>query len=102
MTEKGWRQPELARRSGLPQRTISNLLNPAAQGPKGPQLDSIERVARGLGVATWKLLMNGISVDMLNSSKLEELIVNYAKSDDRGREDTFRVAEIAARYGPKN
>lgn len=55
-------QAELAKRSGVAQRTISNYLNPAnrVQGASGKQpsakLSELEQIARALDVETWDLL----------------------------------------------
>jgi transcriptional regulator with XRE-family HTH domain len=55
-------QAELAKRSGVAQRTISNHLNPAnrVQGasgkPPSAKLSELEQIARALDVETWDLL----------------------------------------------
>lgn len=54
-------QSALARRSKVPQTVIGYMLSPNKRAPtqKGlssPKLDSIDRVARALGVQTWQLI----------------------------------------------
>ncbi len=51
-------QPKLAKRAGVSQRTVSNLLREAGPKEKGPRLDVVEKIARAFGLSTWQLLLD--------------------------------------------
>jgi transcriptional regulator with XRE-family HTH domain len=51
-------QVKLAKRSGVAQTTISNMLNPGTSAMASPKLDSVEKVAQAFGLATWQLLLD--------------------------------------------
>lgn len=52
---KGWSQPELARRAGLTEKTITNY-ETAARGVKDPPLSTVQAIADALGVTLTDLL----------------------------------------------
>lgn len=51
-------QVQVAKKSGVAQTTISNMLRPSSSALKSPKLDSVEKVALAFGVATWQLLLD--------------------------------------------
>jgi transcriptional regulator with XRE-family HTH domain len=53
--KRGWSQGDLARASGVPQQTISRLERVGFQ--KGVEFDTLERIARALGVHPRVLLV---------------------------------------------
>lgn len=55
MSEDCKAQPALAKKSGVSQRTISNLLRPDDHD-MWPQLDNLQKVANCFGLETWRLL----------------------------------------------
>lgn len=90
-------QSELARRSGVAQKTISNWLAPERGG--APQIDKLDRVARVYGLDVWQLLVPDLPDDMLLLGHLKKLVANYRKiSSLRAREYIDRVAEAEAGY----
>jgi transcriptional regulator with XRE-family HTH domain len=52
MDERGWTQTDLARASGVSQKSVSNLLSRTY----APQLESLERIAQAFGVPAWALM----------------------------------------------
>ena len=61
MAAKNLNQTELAKRSGVSQKTISNITSADADSstrPKSSTIEILELVAKGLEVAPWKLLMD--------------------------------------------
>lgn len=54
MQEKGWSGREVARRSNLPYATVQKIM--WSQGTKTPRAETLEALARGLGVPLTMLL----------------------------------------------
>jgi transcriptional regulator with XRE-family HTH domain len=92
-------QAELARRSGVSQKTLSNWLAP--DRGVAPQLDKLEPIARVYGLEVWQLLVPDLPDDMVMAGPLQKLVANYRKiSSPRAREYIDRVAEAEAHYHP--
>lgn len=90
-------QAELARRSGVSQKSISNWLAPARG--VAPQLDKLEPIARVYGLEVWQLLVPDLPDDMLLLDHLKKLVANYQQiKSERAREYIDRVAEAEATY----
>lgn len=54
-------QTKVAKRAGIAQTSVSNMLNPRAQNEKFqlyPKLDQIEKVANAFGLAVWQILLD--------------------------------------------
>jgi transcriptional regulator with XRE-family HTH domain len=89
-------QKEVAKKAGVSQKTISNMLNPGEQ--KSPQLSVIEKVASAFGVKTWHLLIPNCPDELLFNHSIEKLVENYILNDDKGRKATLSVSEVRAQY----
>ena len=92
-------QAELARRSGISQKTISNWLTP--ERGIAPQLDKLEPIARVYALEVWQLLVPDLPDDMVLLDHLKKLVANYRKiTSPTAREYIDRVAEAEAAYDP--
>lgn len=89
-------QTTLAAKSGVSQKTVSNMLNPGED--KAPNLDNVGLVAKRYGLQTWHMLIPNAPIDILINSSIEKLVENYVAIDKDGRETVARVAENSARY----
>jgi transcriptional regulator with XRE-family HTH domain len=92
----GWKQEKLAERSGVAQRTISNILNPDTG--ISPTLDSLEKIARAFHLPTWIIQVPDIPVEILLSRRVEKLVTSYLQANDEGRAIIERTAEAELRY----
>lgn len=90
-------QEDLAVKSGLSQRTISNMLTPGAT-KKGPNIENISAVARAYKLETWHLLIPGQPIELLLSKSVEKLLENYTKVEKHSRDNLDRIAENELRY----
>lgn len=86
-------QDQLAKKSGLGQRTISNLIRP--ETGHMPRIDVIERLADALRVEAWRLLLPDMTVELLRGNGLAEVVHSYVEADERGRGSLESVSALA-------
>jgi transcriptional regulator with XRE-family HTH domain len=63
-------QPSLAKKSGVSQRTVSNLLNPDRH-EMWPQLDSLQLIANCFGLETWRILHPTLGDKELSAKEIQ-------------------------------
>ena len=51
-------QEKLAKRAGVAQTSVSQILRPDNTAAKSPKLDQVEKIAFAFGLATWQLLLD--------------------------------------------
>lgn len=95
MDLQGLKQEGLAKRAGVSQRTVGNMLN--AKGPS-PKLDSVDKVARAFGLEGWHLISPVLLDDLKSGGSLGRLFDSYLKSSTTGRQHIQRVADREAEY----
>lgn len=90
-------QSELARASGVAQKTISNWLR--ADWSTTPNLRKLEAVARVYGLALWQILMPGLTDDLTAAHRLGKLVDNYRHIERPAAQRYLeRIAEAEAMY----
>ncbi len=89
-------QTDLAKKSGVSQRTISNLLRPDAE--ISPTLANVEAVAQSFGLALWHLLVPDLPDDLLTSRSIEKVLDCYKEATSEGRATIERIAQGEMRY----
>jgi len=94
MDEKKLTQNDVAKAGGISQPTVSAALNMA----KFVQVDSLDGLARGLGVTLGTLF----SLDESSLSPTDaEFMVLYLSLPEQGQEQVRRVAQMESRYSPR-
>lgn len=88
-------QASLEKRSGVSQKTISNMLNPGDD--RSPNLSNVALIAAAYKIKTWHLLLPDASIEVLMNISVEKLIDNYNHIDKESRDTVLRVAEDSAR-----
>ena len=96
-----WKQIELAKKAGVSQRTVSNMLRGADQQINGATLDRVDAVAKVFGLRSWHLIMPGLPDDLEQASIMSEVINGYIMADDEGRDLIHRIAEREGRNKPQ-
>lgn len=96
MKKRGWSQEKLAKKAGVSQRTVSNLLNPGSID--SPTIASAEKIADAFGLQFWHICIPKLEKELLDNKSLERLIECYSGSNEYGRENTLRIAESEMRY----
>ncbi len=94
MKYHGDNQMALSTKSGVAQKTISNIINQRAKG--GPNFDAVSAIARAYKLETWHLIKGDLPDDLLSNKVLEKLIENFVNSDDTTRKAIMAVSEISA------
>jgi transcriptional regulator with XRE-family HTH domain len=94
MEHHGFTQEGMAKKTGVSQRSISNLIS--IDSPHSPKLKTIEDVAQAFNLQTWHLLLPDAPIDMLLNSSIEKVVSNYASASQEGRDMINRVSDREA------
>ena len=94
MEAKEWSAYDLARNSGVGQKTIWNILNQQS----APSIETVDRLASAFGLNLWHLIMPNLPDDLLASPSLPRVIDRYAHARPDDRRLIEGVAERAAQY----
>jgi len=70
MRQRGWSQQEIAKRSGISQKQISNLLT----GTQSPSLDTAEAIAQAFDLETWHMLIRATGLPPNDLVRLRRVI----------------------------
>jgi transcriptional regulator with XRE-family HTH domain len=89
-------QTLLAKKSGISQRTISNVINPGSVG--SITTDTLEKLANYFDLEPYHLMIKDLPIEELLSKRIEKLIECYSQSTSEGRENIKRIAENEVRY----
>lgn len=100
MKHHGDDQNSLARKAGVGQKTISNVINKRAKG--APNLDIVTKIAKTYRIKTWHLLLSNCPDEILFNHRVEKLVENFLTSDEMGRNATMAVSETRAQYGSEH
>jgi transcriptional regulator with XRE-family HTH domain len=89
-------QAALEKRSGVSQKTISNMLNPG--DTNSPNLAKVADIAKAYRLQTWHLILPDAPLEILINSSIEKFVSNYVHADPATREAWASVAEATAKY----
>jgi transcriptional regulator with XRE-family HTH domain len=98
MERRGWKQKDLERKSGVSQKTISNIL----REEKVPGLDTVELIAEAFGLNLWHLIMPSLIAEIESGTNMQTLFDNYIKASAKGQAHIQQVAEREADYETSN
>ncbi len=96
MEHHGHSQTVVAQKSGVSQKSVSNLLNPGDD--KSPTLETVNSIAKAYKIKVWHLLLDNCPDDILFNHSIEKLVENFNGSDKRGRDSVMQVSETTAAY----
>ena len=91
MKAMDWSERDLAKKSGVSQKAINNLLNRTT----GCTITTAEKLARPFGLTGWQLMLEEIPSDAAFGNTLTNLVVKFLNSDKRGRAFILDAAERA-------
>jgi transcriptional regulator with XRE-family HTH domain len=89
-------QVELANKTKISQRTISNVINPGSVG--SVTTTTIEKLAKFFGLEPYHLMIPNLPIEELLNKRIEKVIECYSQSTPDGRENIKRIAENEVRY----
>ncbi len=98
MDAGGDSQMEVAKRGGLAQRSVSNVLTYGVKHDTSPTVRTVDGLARAFKLHTWLLFLPHLSVELAKSGELEDLLTAYLHSSDEGRRNIKRIADGEARF----
>ena len=84
----------LAKRAGLAQSTIVNILS----GRHKISVDTAESLANAYGLDGWHLLLRNLDADLLGSPRIDKLYQRYIAASGEGRDYIDSVAERESKY----
>jgi len=73
MRQRSWSQMELAKKSGISQKQISNLLS----GKQSPSLDTAEAIAQAFDLETWHMLIRATGLPPNDLARLRRVIAAF-------------------------
>lgn len=94
MELRDWSAYDLAKESGVGQKTIWNILNQQS----APSIETVDRLAAAFGLNLWHLIMSNLPDDLLQSPSLPRIIERYAHARPDDRRLIEGVAERTAQY----
>lgn len=98
MEASGDSQGKVAKRGGLSQRNVGNVVTYGTSHATSPTVRTVDGLAKAFGIAPWLLFVPGIPLELLQSTQLQELIEKYIATAELGRRNIDRVADLEVRY----
>lgn len=89
---RGWSQEELERRSGVAQKTVSNIVRSGST-----MTGKLAAIAYAFGLEPWMMLLPK-AWEIKQPKKLDTLLQDYMACDREGQEHIERSAEKEAAY----
>lgn len=97
MSLHGWSEPELARRSGVAQKTINNILHKVYRA----KIETADQLAKAFGLEGWHLILPNLIQDIQSGSTITRLIAAYLESPEDGQKIILGIAEREAQRKAK-
>lgn len=92
----GHTQMYIAEKTGILQRTISNMEDPGDD--YSPGLDFVSEIAKFYNLQTWHMLLPNPPPEILLNTSIEKLVDNYVHMNKEERDAWARVAEVSVKY----
>lgn len=89
-------QAVLSEKTGLSQKTISNVIN--ANSTTSITTSTLDSLADFFKIKTYHLLIDSLPTEELESKSIERVISCYAIANKESRDNIKRVAELESRY----
>lgn len=91
MLSLDWSEHDLAKKSGVSQKAINNLLNRTT----GCTITTADKLARPFGLTGWQLMLEKLPTDAAFGSTMTQIMAKILATDDEGRKFILSVAERA-------
>lgn len=88
LTLRDWSEHDLARKSGVSQKAINNILHRRTAA----SIETTEALAAAFGLKGWHLLIPRLTVELLTSSSLSNLVDDWISATPEGRDIIQRIA----------
>lgn len=101
LEERGWSEAELARQSGVSQKTVNNIVSNRDKSAS-TKISTVESIAKGFGVTTAQLLTEDVALASSNQHNLAEevgeVIQCFLSATLEGRQTIKRIARHEAKF----
>jgi transcriptional regulator with XRE-family HTH domain len=95
MDQKGWSQRDLARRAGLSQSQVGNIL----RGAHSPALDTAESLAQAFDLHAWQLQVSEPgSLTLRDCERLSRIIKGFLAGTDKDRAIIETVTDSTGKF----
>lgn len=91
-------QAQLAKKTGIGQSTLSNLLSASKPLEINPRMTTLIQLGAHFNVQPWLLLLGDLPIELLTSGRVGTLLANYAQASEEGRQNIDRIAASEVRY----
>jgi transcriptional regulator with XRE-family HTH domain len=98
MEHTGDTQLDVAKRGGLAQRSVSNVLSYGTTHETSPTIRTVDGLATAFKLDAWHLFFPQVPVELALSRELDDLLVSYLHASPEGRQNIKRIAEGEARF----
>ncbi|OWR35276.1 hypothetical protein CEE55_02400 [Stenotrophomonas pavanii] len=98
MEATGDSQVKVAKRAGLSQRNVGNVMTYGTTHETSPTVRTVDGLAAAFGIPAWLLFVPDVPLELLVSPRLSTLISTYVKISETGRETVDRVASAEERF----
>jgi transcriptional regulator with XRE-family HTH domain len=90
MQAMDWSEHDLAKKSGVSQKAINNLLNQVT----GCTVTTAEKLAHAFGLTSgWQLMIEEVPQDAAFGNTLNHIVVKFLRTDDQGRDFIRQAAD---------
>jgi transcriptional regulator with XRE-family HTH domain len=95
MVRSGWTQRDLAKRSRVSQKQISNILN----NVNSPSLETADKLARAFGLSAWQLqIVAPQDLSPEDFAKLEAIVDGFLEGSARDRAIMQTIADTTGKF----
>lgn len=94
MDQRAWSQTDVANKARVSQRHISNMLNRKTSA----SFETLNSVAAAFGIPGWLMMIDGLSLDLLDSQRIPLLVNRFRASGPDDRDLVERMAERGAAH----
>ena len=93
MERAGWSQRDLASKSGISQRQISNILTMSTSC----SVETAEALAKPFGLQGWHMALPNLPADLVQSTSIARLVSAYIAGNEAARDylDSIATRELA-------
>lgn len=98
MWDRGDSQLALAKRAGISQRAVGDVVTYGRGHFKNPTLKTVDGIARAYDVPAWAMLLPGAASQPEAASELPRLVEVFQRLPAEGRMNILRALELEARY----
>lgn len=98
MEAAGDTQAKVAKRAGLAQRSVGNVVTYGTTHDTSPTVRTVDGLAAAFGVPAWMLFIQDVPLEVLTGQRLNQVIQDYISVPEQGRTNIERVADAEVRY----